>query len=243
MRPLTTFDLMATWEMAAELDPVARPLAVLAASWPEHGVEELAQLPIGRRDAMLLAQRESAFGEHVASLAGCPRCSQPVEMRFRIADIRVESDPPPATIDFQARGHRLRIRLPTSADLEAAARAGDEPAAVATLLRRCVVKASRGGREVAVDALPDEVVLAIEARMAKADPQADVELALSCPACGHGWLGDFDIGGFFWAEIEAWARRVLHDVHQLAVAYGWREPDVLALSPRRRQHYLEMVAP
>lgn len=241
MHPLTTTDLMATWDAAATLEPAARPLALLAAACPEHSADELACLPVGTRDAMLLSQREWAFGADVSSLADCPRCAQPVEMRFRISDVCVDGPPPPPTIDFRSRGHRLRIRVPSAADLEAAAQATDETAALAVLLRRCILRAARGGEAVAIDELSDEVVLAIEARMAQADPQADMAFTLSCPACGHCWPAPFDIAEFFWAEIEAWARRVLHDVHVLAMAYGWREPDVLALSPRRRQHYLDMV--
>jgi hypothetical protein len=241
MRPLTTPDLMAAWEAAAPLAPAARPLALLAAGCPDRSVEELARLPVGQRDGMLLSQREWAFGDQVVSLANCPQCFQPVELRFQIDDIRVEDAPVPETIVFQTKGYKLRVRAPDGADLEAVARAEDEAVAVALLLRRCVLSARRGGNELGPEQLPDEVLRAIEDRLAKADPQADIELALSCPACGHGWLAGFDIGAFFWTEIEAWASRVLHDVHRLALAYGWREPDVLALSPRRRQHYLDMV--
>ena len=78
--------------------------------------------------------------------------------------------------------------------------------------------------------------------MAEADPQADIQLALSCPACGHQWLSTFDIVSFFWSEINAWAYRILREVHILASAYGWREADILAMSPYRRQLYLEMVS-
>jgi hypothetical protein len=241
MRPLTTPDLMATWEAAAQLAPAARPLALLAAGCPDRSAEELARLPVGQRDGMLLSQREWAFGGQVVSLADCPQCSQPVELRFQIAAIRVDDAAAPETIAFQANGYKLRVRAPNGADLEAAAQAEDEATAVALLLRRCVLSARRGGNELPAEELPEQVLRAIEDRMARADPQADIELALSCPACSHGWLAGFDIGAFFWTEIEAWARRVLHDVHRLALAYGWREPDVLALSPRRRQHYLDMV--
>lgn len=77
--------------------------------------------------------------------------------------------------------------------------------------------------------------------MARADPQADVRLAIACPSCGHQWQGIFDIVTFFWSEIESWASRILHEVHLLALAYGWHEREILALSPRRRQFYLDMV--
>ena len=75
-----------------------------------------------------------------------------------------------------------------------------------------------------VDTLPDTVVAAISKDMAEADPQAEIELALACPACGHAWFALFDIAAFLWSEIHAWAQRTLHDVHILARAYGWREP-------------------
>jgi hypothetical protein len=77
--------------------------------------------------------------------------------------------------------------------------------------------------------------------MQEHDPGADVRIGLSCPACQHGWTLGFDIVSFIWGEIEDWAQRLLADVHVLAQAYGWSERDILALSPTRRQLYLEMV--
>ena len=68
----------------------------------------------------------------------------------------------------------------------------------------------------------------------------DLELALECPDCSQRWLAAFDIATFLWHEIDVWARRTLREVHALARAYAWREPDVLALSPTRRQIYLEL---
>ena len=55
------------------------------------------------------------------------------------------------------------------------------------------------------------------------------------------WRAVFDIVTFFWSEIEAWACRILREVHILASAYGWCERDILALTSARRQFYLEMV--
>ena len=78
--------------------------------------------------------------------------------------------------------------------------------------------------------------------MAQVDSQADVQLDLVCPSCGHQWQATFDIVSFFWSEINAWAYRVLHEVHTLASAYGWREADILALDPGRRQFYLQLVS-
>jgi hypothetical protein len=79
-------------------------------------------------------------------------------------------------------------------------------------------------------------------RMAEYDPQAEVLLNVECPDCNYNWQVVFDIVSFFWAEIASQAKRLLHEVHILALAYGWREADILSLSATRRQFYLEMVS-
>lgn len=241
MRPLTTPELMAAWDHAVALPPWSRPLAILAAGCRERDREELAQLSVGQRDVLLLALREWALGPEVVGVADCPACGESVELTFLVQDIRVPAAPAPELLTVHAEDYELKVRVPTGADLECAAQQSDEADAVAVLMERCVLSARRGTDELRAGDLPGDVLTVVDARMAEADPQADVELSVTCSACGHGWPAPFDIGTFFWAEIDAWAARVLHDVHRLALAYGWREPDVLALSPRRRQHYLAMV--
>jgi S-adenosylmethionine synthetase len=103
------------------------------------------------------------------------------------------------------------------------------------------VEIEHNGGRISLDELPDDIVDAVVDRMAQADPQSDVQLALSCPVCGREWQAAFDIVSFFWTEIDAWARGILQQVHVLASAYGWREADILTMNPGRRQSYLEMV--
>jgi hypothetical protein len=77
--------------------------------------------------------------------------------------------------------------------------------------------------------------------LARVDPLAEIAFDFECPACGADFREGLDIAEFFWREIEVEARRLLIDVHTLASAYGWREADVLALSPARRAFYVERV--
>ena len=67
--------------------------------------------------------------------------------------------------------------------------------------------------------------------------------ASHCPGCGHDWQPVFDIARFLWQELHAWALHMLREVDTLAASYHWAEADILALSPRRRQAYLELCAP
>jgi len=90
-------------------------------------------------------------------------------------------------------------------------------------------------------ALPPDVRFAVEAAISDADPAADVVFTLVCPACAVAWTAPLDLAGFVWEEVEHAAHQIMTDVDVLARAYGWREPDVLALSPWRRHCYLGLA--
>ena len=228
MNPLSAATLLNVWERGRDQDPVRRAVGLVTAACVDLSVEAAATLPIGERDSLLLTLRERIFGPELNGLADCPNCGERVEMSFGVEQIRTHS---PVEREFllEAPDGVLRARVPNSADLAAAATRRE-------LLVRCILEAPAGG-----EALSDETLNALESRLAQADPGANILLELGCPACGNPWHALFDIVGFFWREIDAWARRVLREVHALAAAYGWSEAEILALSPWRRQFYLEMV--
>lgn len=136
-------------------------------------------------------------------------------------------------------GWDVEFRLPGVADLAAAARAADPRGA---LLARCLVSAVHDGVAVAADELPGPVQRRIADAVEAADPGADLALNVACPECGAATRAELDIASYLWTELDAWARDVLLDVHLLATAYGWSEPEILALSPLRRRYYLELCA-
>jgi hypothetical protein len=68
-----------------------------------------------------------------------------------------------------------------------------------------------------------------------------VAVDLTCPSCQEPWEVTLDIVTYLWDEIAAEARRLIYEVDVLARAYGWREADVLAMTPQRRQAYLELA--
>lgn len=240
MSALNAAALLHAWEEGGSQPPVRRALLLLAAAWPDTSVDEWARASIGQRDGQLLTLREELFGSRLESLTACPQCKEQLEVTFNTQDIRVA---PPAVRDrlrVEAGGYDIECRLPTSADLLEVAEPGASDTAE-TLLDRCVEKVRRGGADVESATLPDEVVKAVTKGMAEADPQAMVQVALTCQACQHRWSMTFDILSYVWNEIEDWAQSLLYDVHALASAYGWREGDILAMSARRRQLYLDML--
>jgi hypothetical protein len=242
MRVPSATQLLDAWERALSESPTRRALSLLTAAHPELSEGEIAALPIGRRDARLLRLRERLFGSQLSLVVPCPRCGDCIESRLRVDDIACDHVASAATTHVaESRGYRVTFRLPTSDDLIALPRDGEAADASPLLMCRCVLDArDPQGEQRAVVDLPEDVVADVVLQMEKADPGADLELAFECPACGHHWQEMFDIAGFLWREVYAWAQRTLRDVHVLARAYGWREPDVLSLSPTRRQIYLEL---
>lgn len=241
MRSLTAPELLGAWEAGHPHSGPGRALALLCEAWPERSPEALARLPVGVRDSLLLAVREQTFGPEVSGLAPCPACGEQVELSFTVGDIQVAPEAPvPDALSVVHEGYSVRFRLPDSRDL-AALTAGQGGDGRRLLLARCLVEAHRDGARVEGAELPEAVVRAVADAMEAVDPQARVELATACPACGHAWAVTFDIVEFFWREVEAWAQRTLREVHALAHAYGWSEERILAMSPWKRQRYLEMA--
>lgn len=242
MRALSAAVLLDVWERGQPLAPARRAVLLLEAAAPDEAPEALAALPVGRRDARLLALRAQTFGPRLESLVACPACGETLELNLAAEGLRADAPGDvPEVLSVEHAGYAVRFRLPTAGDLVEAAEGDGAVEDAGQLLARCVVEARHGDAVLAADALPGAVAEAVAAQMEAADPQADVRLALTCPACAHAWQSAFDIVTFFWAEIDAWGRRTLRDVHALASAYGWREADVLAMSAWRRQAYLNLV--
>lgn len=248
MRPLSASELLAVWERGKDQSFFEKALLLLAVACPDYPADALSKLSLGRRDARLLSLREWIFGRQLAGLANCPSCGERLELTLNTSDLRVDlpeqsaEEPEPEPLSVNLGDHEVRFRLPNSQDLVEVSKVQDHALARILLLEHCLVSVYHQGRETAAGDLPEEVITAITERMEQADPQANMELDLSCPACSHEWRSAFDIVPFFWAEIHAWAIRMLHEVHALALAYGWREADILAMTPRRRQAYLEMIS-
>jgi hypothetical protein len=241
--PIGTRELLDAWERGLSLPPWRRAAALLAAADPEPTGLEIEALSIGRSDARLLALRESVFGRVMPCLVTCPSCAERLELSLDTADLRVSGTDQPldGPLMLEVAGYEVEVRAPTLRDLAVVEGSTDTADARMRLLDRCIVSARHEGRGLPTSALPDSVTAAAAERIARADPQADCRLELTCPACSHRWTAPFDIVSYLWAEVHAWAQRVFRDVHRLASTYGWSEAEVLALSPTRRQIYLEML--
>jgi hypothetical protein len=244
MRNLFAEEIVQVWESGLAQHPLDRALTLLALVLPYQTRQQLARLPIGQRDGYLLDLYEATFGPNLAVQARCPACQHEAELNFSTHAIRVTpaEEISGGALTATGAGYTLTFRLPNSLDLAAIVHWADIDMARQRLAEGCLLSAKHNGVELSAALLPADAITLLATRMAACDPQAEIELALVCPACAQPWQLLFDIVLFLWAKIDAQARRLLHEVHALAQAYGWREAEILALSAARRQFYLTMVS-
>jgi hypothetical protein len=239
--------LLEAWERGQGRDATWRGLLLLHAAFPDRPEEELAGLALGPRNRLLLGLRIRLFGTELDGLATCGACGETLETRLPLPSPAADDAPAlpapgsPAEVHQLGRdGWTVRYRLPTTGDVMELP-PGDVEDSARWLLLRCIVDVEHEGRPVPASELPDDVAGRVVESMSELDPDGVVELVVACPQCGGTSTVPLEPAAFLWAEVDQWAWRVLGEVRDLASAYGWSETDILALSPWRRQAYLELL--
>jgi hypothetical protein len=239
---LAPSDLLGAWEWGLARHPVDRALVLLWAADPSLDAADLAALPVGERDWRLLALRRATFGDTLACIVACPRCEALQEFIVSAEALLAAAKPSGEAPDvLGVEGYTVHLRRLDSRDMAAAARCADVESAEVLLLTRAVVSAEERGTPVRPEHLPAALRQSVAEHLASRDPAADLSFDLTCASCGERWDGVFDVSAFLWSEVEAEARRLLGEVATLAQRYGWREADILAMTPLRRCAYLEMA--
>jgi hypothetical protein len=214
--------------------------------------EDVSQLSLGDRETLLLHARRLTFGGQIDCVLPCPKCGERMDFQLQIERLlaRADTSLPPHYFEeaVEAGGERLRVRfrVPCGADLDDALRPPERKAAeaVQSVIARCIEWVRSEGTLTAIpmDQWPADLSARVSERMADLDPQAETALQLTCPACQHCFMTSFDIGDYFYRELRAREHRRYREVHQLALAYHWSETDILSMSPRKRQLYLDLLA-
>jgi hypothetical protein len=228
------------WEQGSGLHPIERALLVLSGACPEHTFEELSEMSLGSRDALLLKMRRQNFGDRLDAYTECPECHEQLEFTMSCGEFLGDAAAPDTTTKtVSIEGIHYNLRCPNSYDAAIAADCRSVEAAKRTLLSRCT--STFDGASLDIEALPESVQAGIAAELAEIDTRVEMLMDLACPSCGHKWQSVFDVLPFIWTEIRARARRLLQEVDALARAYGWSETDILGMSDARRALYIQMA--
>jgi hypothetical protein len=191
-----------------------------ALDWPALPAVDLA--------AAALLVRERWLGGTIRTEALClsAECAEPIDVSFGIAAYLEHHRPRSfrgAVEDgsgwFALTGADVRFRIPLIADL------------VAGTFADCVRPADLSAAEAR------RVDRALEA----VAPRLDGELTGSCPVCGLSVELRFEPISYVIEELRDAASGLFAQVHELARAYHWSEPSILALDRTRRRGYVSLI--
>lgn len=239
--PLSPAETLDLWEACEGLEPLERALA-LASGASGVSVDELAVLPLGRRDAWVLELHGALGGAALEATVACPACGEQDEFTIEPAALLARGRERVHAARVEADGCVVTWRPLDSRDVAAAREQGTAEAAERVLLSRCVIEATEpDGGAVPGEALPPGARNAVAAAMLESDPLAEVVVSVVCPGCEAAFTAELDVSAFVWSGLRSRGQRLLRETHLLASAYGWTEAEVLALGDRRRLAYLELI--
>ena len=236
---LSSADLVTIWEAGEHRHDADRALIVLSRAHPEMSWADLATMPLGRRDMLLLGVRRGLLGSRLDIGVRCTKCSEPLEFQATVDELTSAGVADAGSTRMTADGFDILARPICSRDL-VGLRLGQTLVQARTLLvEACVIEAKDpAGRVVPPSALTKGAVAALSEALTAADPMADIEFELDCPACAHRWILVFDIVPYLWRELSTIAQTLLDDVYDLARHVSWPEAEILGLSASRRAYYL-----
>jgi hypothetical protein len=236
MRSLDSLDVLELYTSAGNSGLASRALAILASAMPS---EQHVELPLGQRDALLMAVRAKTFGPKFTISSQCPECGEKVVINSTAETVGLtltNNSIQPAEAQIRRIGaHDVELRPITAGNLAEAETHCDSDRIRQHLLSRCVT---------AIDGVagaypPDAIASPVEDALADLDPLAEIELETSCPICAATWNETFDAADFVWNDIRVEAVRIMTEVAILARFYHWPEREILALPAARRRFYVE----
>lgn len=236
--PLSASALMEIRDRGARLHAVDR--AILLLQIGDEPAADAASLSLAERDRQLLSARAASFGDHMPCLADCPACGTTQEFSLSAQSLLLGLADARLVEQFDLDDVSVTLRALDSRDLAAAALAGTTDDAVALLAGRAVV-AVRDRQGETTQQLPESLRGAVETRVEAMAASAEIALDLACQECGGQWTASFDVGQYFWTEIDTSARRMMLDVVALAKRFGWSEADILDMPAARRRAYIDLA--
>ncbi|MBL4789036.1 MAG: hypothetical protein JKY60_08275 [Kordiimonadaceae bacterium] len=244
MRELKADQLMALMEAGAGRSDIDRAQLMLAWRYPERDWQDIAELPVGKRDAQLLFLRQELFGDKSKLRCRCPQCEAMFEFYVDIPEI-LSADCAPKSrateIGVETGGYHFRLRALDGRDLASLPNHLSNEDAVRFLAVRVILSVQDAdGQPVenpAAGDISEEWIKVLSSALGDADPLSVVAFGVKCADCNNTWRAFFDAGHLLWGELEAENRAALEEIHLLAKNYGWREADIVAIPQQRRRFY------
>jgi hypothetical protein len=243
MNPLQGEVLLQANDLAAAVQDSERAPAILSVACPQTTSAQWAAVGIPELIQQLLHLRQISFGPVLRGYLPCPACDTRLEFTALVPEIlqhlqKLSPAEPPRWILGNVE---FSMRPVNTFDLLAVRGEGDAGKARQMLLERCVVTTGQPDAPLDRASALNESQPRLLEMFNELHQGTEIVCNGCCDGCGTVDRFDLDIARFLWSEVRSRAIRLLREVHELAVAYGWPERAILDLSPARRNEYLAML--
>ena len=230
-------DTLRLWEALLDVPPVSRAAALLAHRGVAADLDEALDLPLARAEAAALSELRDRSESIVATVVTCTGCDAllevPLDLDALARSVAADAAEGPDGEEPEIVVDGMVLRPPTTRDLVVALGA-DRPAEA--LRERCIRPSSP---ETALD---DPGVRAhVDDVFERLTGAAGLSVRTQCPECGTSTTAGVDVTGLLSDRLADQAHALFVEVADLASAYGWSEPQILALPESRRLAYLELA--
>lgn len=192
------------------------------------------------RDRMLAAVYIRTYGPRVESTIHCLHCREVFDLDFSLQQLLEALKEDSARADVEALddgtycfADGLQFRLPTGED-ECALMGLSPEDAEQELLYRCTP--DKGG-----DFDIRKRAAEIQSAMAAVAPVIDLELDAECQECGQVQKVHFDLQHYLLSALQGERPRLMHEIHALALNYGWSLTEILHLPRSQRRALASLV--
>jgi hypothetical protein len=222
-------------------------VAILASVGGQRPSRSLVQRLCVADRQFLMRQLAIRLGlDNVWLTPNCRQCGLAFDVSVTLSALPIKPAGPgfPYALVRTSQG-TLRMRAPNGDDQESMSDIDDFAAARLCIVGRCFVQRLEDNEQhqstdepvVDISELSEEDFSAIEVALESMCPELTVSARTVCPECRA--VQDVPVDPYLclWRSHS----EIYMDVHVLASAYHWSEPQILALSRFRRKRYLSMV--
>lgn len=165
--------------------------------------ETIKNLLVADRDVALIRLRQTSIGDELSTETNCPHCGEANAIDFRLSHLPLDFKRPPKQLRIALPNGQVAIlRLPTAGDQEALLEAGltGDAQYRSWLLTRLLLKigSNEGPFDLAFTrSLSMSVRTILETKLSEVIPALDLNMEVTCHACGSGFTVPFDVPTFF----------------------------------------------
>lgn len=187
-------------------------------------------------DRLFAALYQHYFGGRIESIVTCQQCNEAFELSFSLPDLisnlgdgTTDKATGPDEEGIYTLSNGPRFRLPTAGDQERIM-ALEPKEAVAALLNCCVVEG---------DPTVDAAIF--QSAMDEVGATLNLDLSTVCSECDTSQTVRFDIQSYLLRALGYEKRFLNHEVHRIALAYGWGYDEILNLTREDRRAFARLI--